>query len=277
MKVEFKTDKNIVLLANIYGSVSRWEEVHGKYDRPPLFKELMEDDTYEQLLIEAVKTDELDDFLENNPKYNSVLEYYQSLPEMKEKTKIAEEYCKDINEFWDNNLQVTRYFYQNILKIDYEDVDKEILIYVSNPESCIGSYLGNDKVLWGHENGVADPWYNFVYLHHEILHSVMPRPADETKDNLNHAIIELATDNELWSELSGESKFGEGHFYLKSEREYLYPYWLLYLGLNKQQIAERNLHDSVLINDLEPDQQLANMNIFQFEQYVYNLENIKSK
>lgn len=41
--------------------------------------------------------------------------------------------------------------------------------------------------------------------------------------NIIHALIELATDNELYTILSNESKYNEGHPNLKSYKEVLYP------------------------------------------------------
>ena len=57
--------------------------------------------------------------------------------------------------------------------------------------------------------------------------------------NIIHALIELATDNELYTILRMNQKYNEGHPNLKSYKEVLYPAWFNYLKLNNEVIIKR--------------------------------------
>lgn len=74
-----------------------------------------------------------------------------------------------------------------------------ITVYVVEPTIRWGQYTRGHGIVWGHD----EEWnnYSMVYLSHEYLHSFLP------KTNVAHAVIELATDNELRLRLNGNGKY----------------------------------------------------------------------
>lgn len=72
-----------------------------------------------------------------------------------------------------------------------------------------GRYLGSNEISWGGVNEWEN--YEIVYIWHEILHD------DKllgTESDVNHAIIELISDNELRRRLNGdEYNFDQGHHF----------------------------------------------------------------
>ena len=115
---------------------------------------------------------------------------------------------------------------------------RKITVVVVHPDLRGGFSVGegkNKKIIWGHRA----EWENYhtVYLCHELLHILL-----EWKDippNITHALIELATDNELRIRLHGGGQYffvGEksvGHPYLKSLEEKILPFWEKYLRQKK--------------------------------------------
>ncbi len=123
---------------------------------------------------------------------------------------------------------------EDILKIKLPD--KTATVFVVPPEIGGGMYLGDMKIFWGH----SEDWenYSLVYLAHEYLHSFLHGGKHE------HAIIELATDNELRIRLNNggqyftENGYPVGHERLRSLEEKLLPQWKNYLIDKNQTIYD---------------------------------------
>ena len=101
-------------------------------------------------------------------------------------------------------------------------LDKSFTVYITHPSLKNGHYLGNNKICWGHN----EDWPNYVtiYLWHEILHSYF------NNDDINHALIQFITDNELRIKL-GDGKYPPfvGHENLFPLMKKLLPHWGQYL------------------------------------------------
>lgn len=97
-------------------------------------------------------------------------------------------------------------------------------VYMIPPIVRGGKNAGNNTILWGHKE--LWPNYHTVYLWHELLHSFFPYNCSD----LEHAAIELITDEELRTRLNGGSypPF-EGHPHLSSIKEGLLPAWRDYV------------------------------------------------
>ena len=111
--------------------------------------------------------------------------------------------------------------------------------YIFHPKSFNGHANSEKKTIkWGH----SEDWKNYstVYLAHEILHIIV----NDTSENM-HAIIQLATDNELRIRLNKEGEYftfrkipdiKEMSSYIRKifdlEKE-IYPKWKEFLKDNK--------------------------------------------
>lgn len=153
-----------------------------------------------------------------------------------------------------------------------------VSVYISHPKLNTGKCVDQKYIFWGHWKGIEDINYNIAYLCHENLHVLLPNsncmpPAmklyyeksenssnQEHWDGLNatienyykifdfefdviHTVIELICDNELYTILSSNSKYGEGHnsldYSLAKYKELILPYWIVYLELSPMEIKER--------------------------------------
>jgi hypothetical protein len=191
---------------------------------------------------------------EFNPQYylidNDVIKTINNFKNTLEFKKIHQEtvlYCDMIKKYWNQVSDEIVSFLKNILRIN---IDKEFDVYITHPDTCTG-FSFNGSIAWGHFKGLSDMNYNIVYLIHESLHNLIPFDLDETSDSasIKHSIIELISDYELYSKLSGVSKYNVGHPNLKEYRNFVYPYWLKYLGLNNEQIIERIKFDGLDTNE----------------------------
>lgn len=149
-------------------------------------------------------------------------------PEFKRILSETEKYKKWLEKEWVKNEKKVFSYFQDTLGLKIPD-DK-ITVYVFHPKSCHGRADRQTKtILWGHH----EDWksYSVVYLAHELLHII----ADKNYTKTMHAIIELATDNELRIRLNKqgqyfkEGKFEIGHKYLKSLKKQILPQWQKFL------------------------------------------------
>ncbi len=217
-------------------------------------------------------------------------------------------YMENVKNYWLKNQKTTDKFISETLRIKNLNIKNKV--FISHPKFNVGRSLGNNIICFGHIKGIEDPNYNYIYLIHEILHSILSIECSslgemyfekiknnewedywkslsaKEKDEFNrkwkndvnviHAIIELATDNELYTQLSNESKYDVGHDSkdcdLRSYKKDLYPYWFAYLGLSDDEIRKRIGNSNLKIAKNEISEKL---NIYDFLSLC--LENSKMK
>lgn len=122
----------------------------------------------------------------------------------------------------------------------------QITVYIFHPQLRVGRGNGQTRsIMWGH----TEDWENYstIYLAHELAHVIIPRNIQNRYQPIMHALIELATDNELRARLSkkiikGNGNFEIGHSDLKEARRSLINEWKTYLKsprrlINKNIIA----------------------------------------
>ena len=142
--------------------------------------------------------------------------------------KDTQEYKLWIENEWKHNKAKVLTELGDILKMSLPNWEYQL--FVISRKSNAGRYLGDNKILFGH----SEDWknYSIVYLAHEALHSVFG------KSDLEHALIELATDNELRIRLNGGGDYFRvgnlevGHKYLRTLEKEILPDWRKHLNGN---------------------------------------------
>ncbi len=168
---------------------------------------------------------------------------------------------QEIKKDWQENKSNINTYLNNTLKTEN---DNTYNVNVTHPQTKIGCTFGENNIIWGHENGVKDTNYNLTYLVHESLHNFISiSKKNKTDYNINHSIIELISDYELYSLLLKKSTYNEGHGITKEYRASIYPYWLQYIGLSEEDIKKRFDFDCVEYKDYEKID-FSNRNIFDF-------------
>ena len=184
--------------------------------------------------------------------------------------KETEKYYFYVKRCWEENKDKINKYLREVLKYN---VDIKIKVYISHPNTCQGHSIDNNKIAWGHYKGIDDKNYNIVYLVHEGLHCLIPFTDEESDVDsyIKHSIIELISDYELYSLLSGVSTLNEGHPYLWEYKQRIYPYWLAFVGLSKGKIIDRMRRDSIdNSNEDLVGIDFANMNIFGLIEFCKN-------
>ena len=88
----------------------------------------------------------------------------------------------------------------------------------------------------------------------------------EEEKKFKNAIIELAIVNEYGTRLTGKSCYQNGSSSLMSLKRWLYPYWLMYLGVEKDKFFSYMMRDQIAfeVDKYAYEKQLKKMNIEEF-------------
>jgi len=230
MNFNFKINKNLLAASLLLGASTKeseltklqnlmWDKHRDAYELLNNYeRRLMFVDSYkkklasiaekmEALVNDIIKSGEFMRIYQETLKYRNWLE-----TEWIDKKTEVEEHLKDI------------------LKTELPKKDFKVLVIHQTLKG--GLYLGDNKILWGHNEDWGN--YSIVYLVHEALHAYFD------KNEITHALIELATDNELRIRLNRGGEYftcngnSIGHGYLKKLEQEILPEWKTYLNNDKK-------------------------------------------
>ena len=282
-------DEETRKLINELEDTNKFKEIYQKYNNESkdtiaikLLKDYIKDDSKE---LDDIKEDLWNKYIDSyqkifkvgfyNPSHylldNDVLNTIDKLKNNNEFNRLyaeAKTYKNALKKIWLDNKEYINNYLTNVLKIN---ININPNVYVTHPNANRG-YSFDNNIVWGHFKGITDSNYNLTYLVHETLHILLPYKKEENEDesNIKHSIIELISDYELQSKLTGKSTFNDGHSYLDKYKKELYPTFLNYLGLNNEEIQERIKKDNVDISNYNNDD-LSKLNIYEFTEYCCNL------
>ena len=145
---------------------------------------------------------------------------------------------------WDKYQKKSCSILKDILRYN---IDFDFDVYVIHPLLDTVSYMPkvNDKVfVWGRHNDTESDIKTIVDMLEFIVTNELKNIDFEDKAIVS-AIIELAIKNELYTTITGKSKYREGNEKLRNLKNQLYPYWLMYLGADKEDMLNYMMRDSI--------------------------------
>lgn len=310
MKLKFKLDKQYLLLKMIANrnnsdELNEWknnvvsslfsqkivEEIEKNQDN---IEEFFVSESFEQFISQDDYTLKVKKILKDHLFLQYYVESLEYLNSIKDYWKSIE---SEINRWLDDTLRISQ-------------TKKSISVYISHPKLNTGRCVNQKYIFWGHWRGIKDLDYNITYLCHEYLHTLLPNskytpPAikmysnkdedvsnQEHWDYLNsiidnyyqiydfefniiHSVIELISDNELYTILSQKPKYKKGHSLLAKYKRIILPYWFEYLNLSTLDIEKRvkvsaSKNKVILKEDYKKD-------INKFLSFLINNPQIKNK
>jgi len=200
-------------------------------------------------------------YIPNNDEiYNIVMENkdYEKL------RKQAEKYRVELMRIWDKNKKETDYLMQNIIR-------KEIpsyTMFVVNKELNIIDNAEESSIIIGKEIDKKEPLKILLEMNMAIAKYHIKRYKDEY-ECFKKAILELAILNEYATRLTGRSCYQSGSPALLSLKRYLYPYWLMYLGVPKEEFFNYMMRDKIVFESdkYAYEKELKKMNIEEFIEF----------
>ncbi len=178
--------------------------------------------------------------------------------------KQTEKYRLEVMKLWDKNKKETDALIKNILRKKREDytifvVDKELnIIDCPNEKTCIV----------GVEIDKKEPLKILLDINLAMAKYHTKRYKDEY-ECFKKAILELAVLNEYATRITGRSCYQSGSPSLLSLKRWLYPYWLMYLGVKKEDFFNYMMRDKIVFeaDKYAYEKELKKMNIEEFIEF----------
>ena len=162
---------------------------------------------------------------------------------------------------WDKNKKEADQLIKKVIRLDIPDYT----FFVVNKELEIIDHPVNGSMVLGKNIDTKNP---FMMLYEIMINIVMNNIKvyeGEDKD-FKKAIVELAVLNEYATNLNKRSCYLSGNPHLLSIKRWIYPYWLMYLGVTKEEFPKYMMRDTISF-DVEKyayEKELKKMNLEQF-------------
>ena len=220
-------------------------------------------DTYKTEYNETYKDKELilkdvKNFIPNNDIiYNFLLENknYEKLKKQVEKYRI------EIMKIWDKNKKITNQFIKTVIRKELPNYT----FFVVSKELNILDHSTKGSMIIGRP---IDSKNQMSILYEILMNIVMDnlKYYDAEDKKIKRAIVELAVLNEYPTMIDKKSHYLSGDPELLSLKRYLYPYWLMYLGIPKDDFFSYMMRDNISfeINKYAYEKELKKMNIEEF-------------
>lgn len=205
-------------------------------------------------------------FIPNNDTiYNIVIE----TREFEKLTKSAEKYRLELMSLWDRNKRLIEAFVKNILKKEI----RPYTILVVNEELDIidTNYLNEEAgtLIVGKKIDKKEPLKIIIEMIMAIVKEEIKY--DANKSEIGTSIIELAVLNELATVLTKKSCYISGQPSLSNIKRNIYPYWLMYLAVPKDEFPTYMSRDKISFdaNSMAYEKELRKMDITEFINFCY--------
>ena len=212
---------------------------------------------------------------DNDIIYNIVLES----KEYEKIKKNVEKYRLEVMQVWDKNKKENENLIKNIVRKKLP----AYTMFVVNKELNIIDFNEDNKIILGREIDKKEPLRILFEIHMTIAKNNLKRYKEEFEP-FKKAIVELAILNEFGTRLSGRSCYQSGTPALLSLKRWLYPYWLMYLGIPKEKFDEYMTRDKIVFDKEKYayEKELKKMDIEEFIEFCirnrrYIVREVKDK
>ena len=197
-------------------------------------------------------------FIPNNDMVYNILLEDEGYEKLKKET---EKYRLEIMTLWDKNKKLTATLYDHIIKLE---VPKHNFFVVYKDLNII-EHPTNNSLIIGQKINEKDNLDILVKINQIIIDDVVKKYKDDCND-FKKAILEFAVLNEYKTKLENKNYYSYGEPSLKKLKNWLYPYWLMYLGIPKEEFSKRMQEDGYYFDKdkYAYEKELKKMNIEEF-------------
>lgn len=183
---------------------------------------------------------------------------------------------------WDTNSKKIKSILKDILRFNIKD---KYHILVIHPKLDTVEYMRTNpkkNIAWGKSDDKEDSIKTIMRVIYTLVKYEIGSFQKENREIVN-SIIDLTITNELQTRLTGKSTFNEGFKSLRLLKKQLYPYFLMYLGADKEELVSYMMRDQMPFDiDRYPvERELRNVDLFGFidfccknQKYIIRLNNL---
>ena len=205
---------------------------------------------------------------------------YNVVMDAKEYEKIkknTEKYRLELLKLWDNKNSGVSKEISSILKMKMNEysifvVDNRLNYFDTNKAAKVK----NQALTVGVNIDKKDPNRLILKIAYEVLKKdIKDYRATGSNRFIADAIVDMAINNELATRLYKKSCYFEGNPTLTYIKRQVYPYWLMYLGVTKSDMANYMCRDKIAFDTAKfgYDKALRKMNLEEFIDYCIENKN----
>ena len=157
--------------------------------------------------------------------------------------KRVDKYRLEVMKLWDKNKKVTDNLVSNILRLNLPNYN----FFIVNKELNIIDHPTNDSLIIGKEIDSKDPLKLLLDINMSIASNNI-KSYKEQYVKFKKTILELAIYNEYATRLTKRSCYQSGSPALSSLKRWLYPYWLMYLGVPQDEFPTYMMRDKIVFD-----------------------------
>lgn len=258
MKINFITNNYLLIWNLLYGpSISM--KMH-------MFKQklwLIYKKEYKK--IENDKDEILSDYKNFIPDDNTLYDLIEDSSVFPVLIKDVEHHRIKLMKEWDLIKRKVNKELSNILRIESDTY--QVIVLHPSMESELSSFNAK-SIGWGKKADLEDSFVTILKMITLILKEKV-HYQDNTDEDIKNAILELAVENEVYTRIRESNYFGKNQELLSIKKD-LYPYFLMYLGINLEDTTPYMMRDNMAF-DIEKytnEIQLRNLDIFEFIDFV---------
>lgn len=274
MKINFQTNDNLLIWNLLYGA-SISPKIHA-------FKQKLWT-TYKKQYNGGMKDkDEMLHDIKNyipddDTLYNLVLESDVFLP-IKEET---EKHRIELLKTWDENKKEITKNLKEILRFSMKD-NYNVLVLHPNMDTLLTSNI-TSNIGWGFKKDLDDKIMTLTNIIYTLVKMEIKGFEKEYKE-IVQAVLELAIYNELYTRIKGTSNHLAGDKTLSFLKRQIYPYWLMYLGCDKEDMTHYMMRDQIAfdIDDYTIEKGLKKIDLLEFikfciknQKYIVRINNLE--
>lgn len=168
---------------------------------------------------------------------------------------------------WDTNKKEITKSIKEILKVELGKYN--VLVLPSYMDSVIK--IDNVKNIgWGKKQDLNDKIETITSIIHALVSVDLPKYEEELDNQIKDACLELMIKNELYTRLNNKSNNLAGSRDLKDIKQEIYPYFLMYLGIDLDSTTKYMARDNFAfdISKYTNEYKLRELNYIEFIDFV---------
>lgn len=205
------------------------------------------------------------------PDDDTIYNFVFNTDEFKLVKKQTDKYRRFLMRIWDSHQKDIQNSLKELLRFKVEN-NYQILVvhpYLDNVE-----YLKKNpkkNIVWGKKEDIEDGLKAIIRILFTLVKYEIGDYQSVNKEMVS-AIIDLLVSNEIYTRLSGFSKYEEGLKKLRLLKRQLYPYWLMYMGADREELVSYMMRDRLPFDiDKYPiEKALREVDLFGFIDFCCN-------
>lgn len=158
--------------------------------------------------------------------------------------KQTDKYRRFLMKIWDEHQKVIQASLKELLRFKVENTYQVLVIhpYFDNVEFLKKNPKKN--IVWGKKEDTEDGLKAVMRILFTVVKYEINDYHDDNKEIVT-ALEDLLVTNEIYTRVTGHSKYDEGIKRLKLLKKQLYPYWLMYQGADREELVSFMMRDKL--------------------------------